>query len=302
MSQTQPTIIVIGAARSGTHLLATMLTKRIDCAYANEVNDIWRDVPNAPRHDALPPTLATDPVCKKIRDRLDRVRAVSKSGVLMEKTAGNCLRMPFVYRVYPDAYYIHIIRDGRDIACSAAKKYCGDRRKMTTGASRDTDRTSRRAGRLLTLIRHKLASGLSVRQLLRNPGRYLNGALGVLGIRKQTIWGPRFPGMAEAFRTHTPVEVGGLQWRHSVEAIDAFLRETAPARYIEIRYEELVREPDRVLEVVLAFLSDQIPSHAGDATSAIIPPARTWRDTLNDEQVAALDAVIGDPLTRWGYR
>ncbi|MEO1203568.1 MAG: sulfotransferase, partial [Pseudomonadota bacterium] len=39
-----------------------------------------------------------------------------------EKTPGNCFILPFLHRAFPDAKFIHIVRDGRDAALSLSKK------------------------------------------------------------------------------------------------------------------------------------------------------------------------------------
>jgi len=38
----------------------------------------------------------------------------------VEKTPDNCLDIPFLIELFPDAKFIHIVRDGRDVACSTA--------------------------------------------------------------------------------------------------------------------------------------------------------------------------------------
>ncbi len=39
-----------------------------------------------------------------------------------EKTPGNCFILPFLHRTFPDAKFVHIVRDGRDAALSLSKK------------------------------------------------------------------------------------------------------------------------------------------------------------------------------------
>jgi hypothetical protein len=39
-----------------------------------------------------------------------------------EKTPGNCFIMPFLYRTFEGARFIHIVRDGRDVALSLSQK------------------------------------------------------------------------------------------------------------------------------------------------------------------------------------
>lgn len=41
--------------------------------------------------------------------------------ILLEKTPSNTLRFEFVYNLFPNAKYIHIIRNGVDVAFSAKK-------------------------------------------------------------------------------------------------------------------------------------------------------------------------------------
>ena len=41
----------------------------------------------------------------------------------VEKTPNNITQIPFIHRIYPDAIYIHIMRDGRDVACSTVNRF-----------------------------------------------------------------------------------------------------------------------------------------------------------------------------------
>lgn len=301
MQTDYPTIMIVGAARSGTHLIGSCLRERIDCAYAGEVNDLWRQVPGVPKHDALPVHLATDEVCERLRSRFEALRVAQGGDVLMEKTAANALRMPFVYRVFPDAWYIHIVRDGRDVACSARKKYLGDTRKLTSGASTKREDKRQRASRLVGLVRHKLTHGASPLQMLRHPGRPIAGALNVLGLRKRTLWGPRFPGMAEVYRSHPLLQVGGMQWCAAVDAVESFVQTARPSRFLEVRFESFVNSPDETLDQILAFLEPSGVRAKRALQTRVQPPATTWRDQLDDHERVELEQVIAASLSRYGY-
>lgn len=47
-------------------------------------------------------------------------------GRVVEKTPEHALLLPFINRIYPDAYYIHIVRDGRDVVRSAVEVEFGE--------------------------------------------------------------------------------------------------------------------------------------------------------------------------------
>jgi len=156
-----------------------------------------------------------------------------------DKTPENICRLSFVWRHFPAARFVHVIRDGRDVACSLRRQSW-----MKLG-ERDA---------LATLVR-----------------------CGEYWLDRVTI-------------------------RRSVKG---------DPRYIELRYEELVREPEKALRPVLKFLgldwSERIVS--SDAEAGIDPtagPAFTssigrWRKELSAVEIDVLQPVIGEMLTELGY-
>lgn len=99
------------------------------------------------------------------------------------------------------------------------------------------------------------------------------------------------------------------QWRTEVEGARRF----APAgRYLELRYEDLVAEPERKLRDVCAFLGlefepgmlqyhrEGLPDHPMLA-EAPRPGRSRWREQLAPGQVERFEAVAGDLLAELGY-
>ncbi|MEE2750036.1 MAG: sulfotransferase [Myxococcota bacterium] len=107
-------------------------------------------------------------------------------------------------------------------------------------------------------------------------------------------------------------------WRQVVSAI----RQQSQAvsdRYMEVHYEDLVTEPNRVMRQVLAFLGqswdEQVLTHqqsdmnlgeresSSDAVrEAVHTRALTrWRNELSDSDVAQIEQVASDALTAMGY-
>lgn len=301
MSEKINHILIVGAARSGTHLLATMLRARVDCAYAGEVNDVWRLAAGNCRHDMIPASSATTNNCRAIHRYFDQIRREQNKAVILEKTAANSLRMPFVYRVYPNATIIHIIRDGRDVAISARRKYQGDTRKITRNSNQTPQSNVQRLQFLTTVVRHKFSSGLSPTMLLRNMGRYSTSAISAMGLKQEGMWGPRFPGMKELFASHSLLEVAGLQWRFSMENMAGFIETNKPKRLFELKFEDLTSHPEKKLEEILDFLGNDVPRLEVGESSKIIPATSTWRDVLQEDESSSLNELILSTLKRYDY-
>ena len=108
----------------------------------------------------------------------------------------NTLRVPFVSSVFPEARFVHLIRDGREVTESAMRQWSAppDWRNLVT----------------------KLRDLRSL-----NPGYALwfahNAALGAISGRKGgKVWGPRYPGIESDAQTKPLVELCALQWQYSV--------------------------------------------------------------------------------------
>src|SRR5207249_9225819 len=90
-----------------------------------------------------------------------------------------------------------------------------------------------------------------------------------------------------------------------------------PGDYLEVRYEELVTEPRRTLASLSQFLDqyldyDRIQDAAFGRLSASnssfreesgeVSPVNRWIEKLSTQQVAELEAAIGNSLQEFGYQ
>ena len=106
-------IIVIGAPRSGTTMLSNVLSLHSSLGYVDEPRLVWR-WKNDAKSDMLRPEDARPEVVAYIHAAFAKQVHEQGRTRLLEKTPSNALRMGFVDRVFPDAIYLHILRDGRD--------------------------------------------------------------------------------------------------------------------------------------------------------------------------------------------
>jgi hypothetical protein len=163
-----------------------------------------------------------------------------------EKTPVNVVHMPTLARVFPEARFIHLIRDGRDVALS-----------------------------------------------------YLDADFGVNSVAESAIYWQRF------------VKIGRRDGRR-----------LGPERYREIRYEDLVEDPESSLRslcdfVALPFDRGMLSYHrrADDLMVNLshrqyhqrlhLPPTRglrDWRRDMRSEDVLLFEALAGKTLAELGYQ
>lgn len=163
-----------------------------------------------------------------------------------DKTTVHVLYMNEIRSLFPEAKFIHLVRDGRDVAESLFR----------------------------------------------------------VAIGKKSAW-------ANAHR-----------WVGYLEAAEAFQRRVPPGVFLEIRYENLVRQPEEELRRVFAFLGVDaaapaeraVPEtrlkqhyleravHHGELSAPISDQKiGTFKTGLAPRDVEAFEAVAGDTLTRYGY-
>jgi hypothetical protein len=265
-SSSSPPFFIVGSARSGTTWLRIILNAHSQVAVPPESRFIvslwegrddvdaaallsrlgshkrfqeWR-LPLEEVERALPeyPTYAQ--VMAAAHVAYARVRGKPRWG---DKTPRYVDHIPLLARLFPDALFIHQIRDGRDVALSYA----------------------------------------------------------------DVPFGPK------------SVAAAAELWSSRVRAGMAAGRALGPERYIEVRYEALVTEPERHTRALCEFLGLSFEPEMLDserAKEALLPRAalynpnvargakakpRSWEDDMPSAQVEVFEAIAGDLLTELGY-
>jgi hypothetical protein len=111
-------LFIVGAPRSGTSLVAECLSELAEISY---------------HHEPVATKAAARYVFEEAwsfawarffyRQAYGWLMRIHLDGHLRfaEKTPRNCFLMPFLHRIFPDAQFLHVIRDGRDAALSHSK-------------------------------------------------------------------------------------------------------------------------------------------------------------------------------------
>jgi len=288
---------IIGAPRSGTHLLAKSINYNVDCISINEVNTFWQQyaVNNT---DFCPNSKFSEKEIKKIRKKYITRFIPDQKAIVIEKTAANSVRINFLKKVFPEAKFIHIIRDGRDVAVSVKNKYLGDLRKITKNKTNNST-IKEKYRLLLKSYRRVLKSGLTLRVLFSNFFKYLRFLFISLKIIKKQYWGIRYPGYKIYFNNLSFIESAAMQWQTSILHIKNALQPLSDHEYFEIFYEDLINTPHNNLNNCISFINGtkmvSTPIHEIDITSS------NFTKKLSSYEKQKVEAQVGYILNCLGY-
>jgi hypothetical protein len=282
-----PDLVIIGAARSGTNALRDALcsTTSFHTWPCDEINYIWRHGNRTAPTDELTARDARPEVVQAIRALLDRRRRRAPGKSLVEKTCANTLRVEFVDRVLPDALYIHLVRDGREVVASARERW--------------------RARLDLPYLARK-ARFVPIGDLSYYATRYARGRWRRIRSTQGRLptWGPRFPGIDELASSAISIEVlCAHQWVACVTTARAQLARIDPWRVLTIQYEALVSEPLETLRSVASFAgADPSPSDCSTMADTIRRGSvGTLRSRLGEDELRTIEPVIVPTLRQLGY-
>ncbi len=278
-------VIVLGAARSGTKIVRSLIaSSRCYAPVPYDVNYIWRFGNESSPHDILDPAMATSRVRQFIRKQLRACAGITRKPFgLVEKTVSNVLRLPFVTRVYPEAKFVFLIRDGRDVMESAERCW------------REPPQFAYLLGKLRTFpwlscagYGHKYLRSVIFRSL--GMPAHVN------------TWGPRYPGIDDDARQGSLLTVCARQWLASIELYEAARHLVPPGQLLELKYEDLVRKPIEQARHLGSFLEIEDTDSLQDYASANLQSGRVGSHARIPPDQLRLGIEIARPaLERWGY-
>jgi len=196
-------VFVVGAPRSGTTILAEVLGRHPQVADFYEPYYIWDYRLGSGEDDVRTVAMADPANVAFIRREFALFARKSRKLVVVEKSPENCFRIPYVRAIFPEAKWIHILRDGRDSVESIFRESKKRKRIVEQRDLAQLFAVFKEMMELQPFWRNRLqAIWFEVRQIASiDPRRYFNKAKwgGEGG------WGPRFPGWREVRRRLGPV-------------------------------------------------------------------------------------------------
>jgi Sulfotransferase family len=142
-------VFIVGAARSGTTWIYDMLTSHPLVAGAYEtwlftmnqgVGSLFGPAHFPPGHSGLGRSFTRDVVVQGVREFVTTLLARGlepQHRFLVEKSPSHVMTMPLIREILPEARFVHVLRDGRDVSVSvrAAARTWAPRWRETFGRS-----------------------------------------------------------------------------------------------------------------------------------------------------------------------
>jgi hypothetical protein len=188
---------------------------------------------------------------------------------LLEKTPENCLRLPFLLALWPDARILYLTREARSNVNSLLEGW---------------------------------------RQPHLFPGYQVQEALNIPGYKRDRWAFTLIPGW-RALASSPLEEVCAWQWIRCNEAVLAHREETrGRVPYLQVRHEDLIADPGPVLRRIAEFVGVDfevagLAAHAGTLPRINVvsaPDRDKWRRE-NPEAIERILPLVGPTMQRLGY-
>ena len=291
---------IIGSPRSGTTILENILGCHPKIADWYEPYYIWERYLSADESDVLKIKTNRPKYAKSIQKEYRIFGQKSKREYVLDKLPTHVFNIQLIYQIFPDAKYIHIIRDGRDVTLSIRKEW---QKREVIVANKEYFRLFYVAWKMLArqqFLSYRLKALIFELKSIAsvNPKKYLNKSRW----KGQIGWGPRFEGWQDFLKTHTTLEFNAMQWVKCVEAARTSWSILPVENRLEIRYEDLVTFPEKTVEKVFRLLNIEATN---DFWSAIPEIKRgnfnKWKHEFNSREIDEIKPILNPLLIQLGY-
>ncbi len=298
-------VFIVGSPRSGTTILRELLDKHQHISQWYEPYFIWDNFFRTASDDERTEADATPEVKDWIYRNCIRYKRRRKCAVLVDKSPRNSLKIPFVLKIFPQAKFIHLLRDGRDATLSINKEWL--RRKNIVQNPLHKGRFN------YSEAYHVIKSFLSRQPFIKDKigalwfethGHIINKAkhLNRLRWNGKIGWGPRFADWDTIYAKSSLLQFNAYQWLNCVERIGAHWQLIQKRNRIIIRYEDLIKRPSHIMAAICEFLElnyneaffESLPKLKADNY-------RKWKTEFSTEHLEEISPILTQQLIALGY-
>ena len=298
-------MFIVGSPRSGTTIFGELLDKHPQLSQWYEPYFIWdRSFRMAP-HDERTAADASGRIKEQIFKDFARYRKNKRCQALIEKSPRNSLKISFILEIFPDAKFIHLLRDGRDVTLSIHKEW---QRRMRI--VRDPDSKGRfNYFKALSVLKKFLARQTFMQDKIRalwfeTHGHFLNNSKQLNKIRwnGEIGWGPRFKNWQTVYANSSLLQFNAHQWSGCVECIQRDWKLIQRQNRLILRYEDLITNPVIKINEILDFIGVKSSS----AFLESLPELKAgnygkWKSEFTQSQIAEIHSILTPLLLKLGY-
>ena len=278
-------VFIIGNIRSGTTILSDILSQHKDVAFWLEPKYIWRYGNAGAKHDLRRKEEATHKVRQYIQKRFFNFLKSKGKNRFMEKTPSNVFRVSFIHEIFPDGMFVQIIRNGRDSALSAEKKWT----KRPEGSAIKRRLTSNEIP-LGEIPQYAFATARDI------FGRALFPSKGL-------IWGQQFEGIHDYRKEHSVIETCAMQWSEGTRISNQELENIPSKQKHTIRYEDISNDLKSQINGILDFLELSQDSKVLDYADKKVFNTKDREYSKSDkEKIEVINPIIADQMKVLGYK
>jgi hypothetical protein len=250
------------------------------------VGYVWRYGNESFPHDELMPDMLTDSIKQYVKNTLPQLikNDTFKKDItlLIEKSVPNTLRPAFLHAIYPDAKFIHLIRDGRAVTESAMRLW----------------RAPPEKGYLIKKLRY--FPWKNYRYAIWYITNIIKGKLS--SGRGQQTWGPRYKGIDDDVNKLPLEVVCARQWKKCIETSLSQIDAIKQDNLLEVRYENLMRDSSVIVKICnFLMIDDQDAVTTNYENKVIRSHIDKWKDSLNQDQLKLINKEIEALNARLGY-
>lgn len=297
-------MLIIGTPRSGTSILGRVLDQHPSISTWVEPYYIWDHHFRDAYDDELTADQATEDVRLWIRRAFTKYLNVHKVEKVVDKSPRNCLKLPFIQKIFPEACYIFILRDGRDTILSILSQW--ERKKEIFIGSSGSGQWQNRMYIFRKWLRKRPTLKFSLQSILFELGPPANWP------RKKFLndirwdgrfgWGPRFRRWQEFIDRVTPLEFSAYQWVHCARGILENISLIPENRRYILKYEDFILDPEASVANLFSFLKMDLPDGFMDALPQIkADNSNKWRQAFSSTELKQIGPIIGKTLKEIGY-
>jgi|TARA_B110000483_G_scaffold23312_1_gene27190 hypothetical protein len=274
LKEIQP-IIIIGSPRSGTNLLRNTLVQfNKVCTWPfDEINFMWMKGHKINRDDELKVEDLSQKKINYLKHEFLKIALKNNSNIVVEKTCANSLRIPYIYKIFPNAKFICIHRDPIDAIDSIEKKW--------------------KEGRDINNFFKKIFwfnKSYLIKFLIYNLSKKFFNLK-----NRFDIWGPKIKNLNKIINENNNLlSIAAYQWKRCFKLAQRDLKEINQDNVFSLKYEDFVENPHKWISKILIFMNveydDKIISRVSHKISR--KNIGKGRNSLTENHILEIEKIL----------